>query len=293
MRPLCLLVLLVLTRPGMADPVDDPVDDMPIPPEALETVIDSTPEVYQPQAAAVLLRYQTALDQIVQGNLREARVLLEEGIRRYGDEPNLNLLLAFLLEREGRGAEAHRRLTAVAGESSVAAAYAGQATHAAPTVAVKAAATPTPARLPQPDVRLARLERAMARLVNKERAQLGLSPLTYDSTLAAVARAHSAEMRDHNYFAHESPTDALRAPLDRYRAVFRASPAIVAENVFRAWGDRHRLSAADVQEAHTSLMQSPSHRSNIVEPRVTRIGIGILANANGDIWVTQMFVRPR
>ena len=49
---------------------------------------------------------------------------------------------------------------------------------------------------------------------------------------------------------------------------------------------------SDAQAAHAALMKPPGHRSNILLPGVTRIGIGIMANATGDLWVTQMFARP-
>jgi uncharacterized protein YkwD len=272
----------------MADAVTDPA-------VTLETTVGTASAVPAPNTGAILLRYQTALDQIILGHLPEARVLLEDGIRQYGDDPNLNLLLGYLLQREGRNEEARQRLAAVAEKSTIAAAYAqGMSTPLAATVTAPTATTrQTPIRLAQPDARLTKLERAMAQLVNAERAKIGLNALTYDESLAEVARAHSAEMRDSNYFAHESPTAALRSPFDRYRAAFAAIPLVVAENIFRAWGTRHQLSDVDVQKAHASLMNSSGHRANILQPRVTRIGIGILANANGDIWVTQMFARPQ
>ena len=43
-------------------------------------------------------------------------------------------------------------------------------------------------------------------LVNKERAARGLRPLQWDEELRKVARAKSEDMRDRNYFAHDSPT---------------------------------------------------------------------------------------
>ena len=288
--PLC---LLLLTRCSFAAPTATTPDDaMPIADDAKAP----------PSAGAVLLRYQTALDQIALGHLTEARVILEDAIRRYGDEPNWNLLLAYLLEREGRDDDARQWLAAVADQSRVAA-YAAQPPSASPPSsasqpanAAQPATTPaatmkTAAEVPQADARLAKFEQAMAQMVNAERAKAGLAALTFDAKLSGVARAHSAEMRDRNYFAHESPTTALRQPLDRYRAAFQTMPAVLAENVFRAWGGRHQLGEDDVRKAHASLMASPGHRGNIMQARVTRIGIGILTNATGDIWVTQMFSR--
>ncbi|MDQ3812398.1 MAG: CAP domain-containing protein, partial [Armatimonadota bacterium] len=247
----------------------------------------------------MLLRYQLALDQLASGHLTEARVLLEDGLRRHGHRAELVLLLAYVLEREGRTTEARQRLAPIAKTSPVAAAYLaalsgappvggsvggspGQDTGAADTPQVEAP------RLDQPNAKLLRLERVLAQLVNAERAKAGLDALTLDEKLSSVARSHSAEMRDRQYFAHESPIRARRAPLDRYQAVFGTYPSMIAENVFRAWGSRHEPDEDDVRKAHQGLMNSPGHRANILRPGVTRLGIGLAANANGDIWVTQM-----
>lgn len=154
------------------------------------------------------------------------------------------------------------------------------------------AGTKSAAALPQTDARLVKLESLLFSYVNAARQKQGLKPLALDSTLSDIARAHSAEMRDKDYFAHESPTPELRNPLDRYQLGTRSTPRLVAENIFRAWGSRKQISDADALRAHNSLMNSPGHRANILRESPTRIGIGFVANENGDVWVTQMFSRP-
>lgn len=147
-------------------------------------------------------------------------------------------------------------------------------------------------RLTQADVNLDKLERALEGLVNAERARARLKPLTFEATLADVGRAHSAEMRDLNYFAHLSPTAGLSYACDRYCAACSATPPVVAENIYRAWGGGPRqISEADILQAHKSFMRSPTHRENILYPKLTHIGIGIVTNKNGDLWITQMFCR--
>lgn len=152
----------------------------------------------------------------------------------------------------------------------------------------------TPVRIAQNDAQLANLEKQMAQMVNAARRNANLSPLTFDENLSQVARAHSLEMRDKKYFAHESPMPNLRDPLDRYRAAFGQTPAMVAENVYRAWSSApQKVTLKSIQAAHASLMNSPHHRENILRDGVQRLGIGVVVNQNGDIWVTQMFSRPR
>lgn len=256
---------------------------------------------------AVLARYQLALDQISAGSLATARVVLEDGIRRFGPQNDLNLLLGYVLQREGKSDAARERLSQVPASplaSRFAAQLQGSETkpqsleNAAPqivpvaTTVAAAAKVPPSVALPQTDARLAKLEADMVELVNAERAKAGLKPLTIDDKLANVARAHSAEMRDKTYFAHESPTAELREPIDRYQSALNERPRVIAENIFRSWGAQRQITMSEIREGHDSLMHSPGHRDNILYAEVTHIGIGFAANGRGDLWITQMFLRP-
>ena len=48
------------------------------------------------------------------------------------------------------------------------------------------------------------MELAIAQKINEYRSSLELNQLAYDETIANVARAHSDDMRDRNYYAHET-----------------------------------------------------------------------------------------
>lgn len=255
-------------------------------------------------AGPATFRYQLALDQLALGDVSSARVLAEAARKTYGDSPEINMLLAYLLQREGRAVEAKAALESVRTGSPLAAAQSAQlsssgtaaktpppADRPSPSAAPVVVSRSTVASLPQADARLAALERYLVGKVNEERRKAGLAPLTIDSTLANTSRAHSAEMRDRKYFAHESPTENLREPLDRYRAVFNDTPSLVAENIYRSWGSPRRITERDIDEGHASLMKSPGHRANILLRDAQRIGVGIVANSTGDFWITEMFAR--
>ena len=272
------------------------------------------------QDANALARYQLALDQLATGATGTARVILEDSVRRYGPRPEINLLLAYILQREGNNIGALNAANQVAPTSTLASAFSNQLRGAAPANANNAAVSPynsqnngqnsvssgslavgtvpamatvtNSALLAQNDARLTKLELAMMEMVNAERAKERLNALQWNDDLSAVARAHSAEMRDKNYFSHESPTPGIITHLDRYRAAGHEAPRVIAENIFRAWGSPKQVSLGDVQAGHDALMQSPGHRANILFRDVTQIGIGIATNAKGDIWITQMFLRP-
>jgi uncharacterized protein YkwD len=238
-----------------------------------------------------------ALDQLARGEAGSARILLQDAIRSYGNQPELNVLLGYILQREGKADEARKWVASVNDTSPLSIEFSRRlgslAAPATPTSTSGTSVTipPNHISLEQSDARLEKLEKSLVDLVNAERTKNGLDELVIDDTLASVARAHSAEMRDRAYFSHESPTPALRTLMERYRAVFNSTPRTVAENIHRAWGRRHVPDQEDVNRAHESFMNSPTHRANVLLGRVTRIGIGIVANENGDIWVTQMFSR--
>src|SRR5439155_26982967 len=104
-------------------------------------------------------------------------------------------------------------------------------------------------------------------LTNKERTQRSLRQLVIDPLLITVARQHSLEMMEKNYFNHFSPTPGLKTPMDRYLKGlgFRPGYACVGENLFYC-------SVSDVERGHQAFMNSPSHRENVLYPQYERIG---------------------
>lgn len=107
-------------------------------------------------------------------------------------------------------------------------------------------------------------EQRMLQLVNQERAKAGLRQLQFDEQLREVARAHSLEMFQQGYFAHNSPTTGT--PFDRLREA-GVRFAVAGENL---------AYAPNVQIAHEGLMNSPGHRANILRPEFGRVGIGAI-----------------
>ncbi len=121
-------------------------------------------------------------------------------------------------------------------------------------------------------------------LVNADRARHGVPTLIWDGKLAEVARDHSADMRDNGYFGHRSPTTGLhtqRLEAAHYRAI--ASSENLAHNT-------------SIAEAQAGLMDSLGHRRNMLDPKVTHLGIGVVGEQGDDgdrrWWVTQIFSKP-
>ena len=60
------------------------------------------------------------------------------------------------------------------------------------------------------------LARLMVEVTNVSRAKAGITTLKYDTKLAAVAKAHSVDMVNKNYFSHNSPNGST--PFETYKS---------------------------------------------------------------------------
>ncbi|KFD42156.1 hypothetical protein HX99_06885 [Peptococcaceae bacterium SCADC1_2_3] len=120
-------------------------------------------------------------------------------------------------------------------------------------------------------------EQKMIDLINIQRSKYGLTPLKINADLTRAARLKANDMLENNYFSHTSPT--YGSPFNMLRQ-FDISYRTAAENL---------AGAPTVEMAHESLMNSPGHRANILNPNFTDIGIGVISGSvYGKIFV-QMF----
>lgn len=125
------------------------------------------------------------------------------------------------------------------------------------------------------------LETEVVRLVNVERSKRGLQQLTQNWELSRVARYKSQDMINKGYFDHQSPT--YGSPF-RMMESFGIRFSAAAENI--AYGQR------TPQEVMTSWMNSAGHRSNILSASFSQIGVGAAKDSKGNIYWTQMFIKP-
>lgn len=130
-------------------------------------------------------------------------------------------------------------------------------------------------------------------LINAERTSRDETPLVIDPYLQAAAREHSREMSDLHYFDHFSPTPGMTTPTDRYARQLRTA-SLAMPNAYLIGENIYYSSVFDVRYGvdygHQSLMHSPPHRANILDPRFSKIGVGIYTDSRGQVWVTQMFL---
>lgn len=128
-------------------------------------------------------------------------------------------------------------------------------------------------------------ERLMFKLVNDDRARFGLKPLEWSEEVAEIARAHSQDMKRHDFFAHVSPyRGALK---DRFEQA-RFAAYTMGENISRN---------DSVYDAQQGLMQSLGHRVNILSPTFTHVGIGVAIGrdpyGHRTLHLTQNFAVPQ
>ena len=113
--------------------------------------------------------------------------------------------------------------------------------------------------------RLSATEREVIQRLNDARAQHGLGALRPAPALSRAADRHSRDMLVRDFFDHPSSDGT---PFDqRVRRFARAS--MVGETL-ASLPDRHGGAATVVH----IWMTSPAHRAIVLDPRLTRVGVG-------------------
>ncbi len=116
----------------------------------------------------------------------------------------------------------------------------------------------------------------MRNLINAERKSRGLKKLCFNKKLIRAAKKHNDDMMEQGYFSHtglDGSTMRSRIEAENYNW------NRIAENI---------AINANVEKAHDALMNSPSHRDNILNPDLRHIGLGI-GVTGGNTYVTQVF----
>jgi cysteine-rich secretory family protein len=107
--------------------------------------------------------------------------------------------------------------------------------------------------------------------INSERTSRGLQPLSVASDLVSVARNWSSHMASSQTISHDPNISNEVSNWTR-----------LGDNVGRG---------PDVTSIHDAFMNSPEHRSNILDPEYTQIGVGVVAGSDDRLYVTEIFVR--
>jgi uncharacterized protein YkwD len=114
-------------------------------------------------------------------------------------------------------------------------------------------------------------EQALHELINRARDGRGLVELRLSDKLSKVARAHSSDMADGGKILYHS---CLTCRLQSWNW------SIAGENVGYA---------GTIARAHRLLMESPSHRANVLRSPFRTAGVGVVEKG-GRLWVTEIFL---
>ncbi len=118
---------------------------------------------------------------------------------------------------------------------------------------------------------------AVLKLVNQERTKQGLQALTLDKKLNNVAQLKAEDMRNKNYFDHNSPTYGSPFDLMRSQGVD-----------YRTAGENIAAGQTSAQKVMTDWMNSSGHRANILNGNYKKLGVGYCTGGSyGTYWVQE------
>ena len=140
------------------------------------------------------------------------------------------------------------------------------------------------------------VEQQIFALVNKERTKNGLSKLSWDNKLSMIAREHSKDMYERDFFDHVNPDGD--DPTDRAKSkgipITNGNWIGIAENIAQTpignvEGCGSVSSEKDISQcAMDGWMSSSGHRANILDENYDVIGVGIYCTTSM-CWDTQDF----
>ena len=127
------------------------------------------------------------------------------------------------------------------------------------------------------------LERKAFELINRQRVLTGLESLKWSDDAAKIARLHSENMANNQFFSHTGSDGSLvndradSAGVSKWRAI--------GENIAYNQGFEN-----PVEFAVERWMLSPKHRDNLLNSRWQESGIGIAVTENGTYYFTEVFL---
>ncbi len=132
-------------------------------------------------------------------------------------------------------------------------------------------------------VNVGSIERAAFEILNQKRRERGLQPLVWNVDLCNVARGHSQNMSEFQFFAHRGLDGKMvsdRAD-DRGLGKWQAIGENIAFN--RGFQD-------PVAKAVEGWLGSPTHMRNLLDDKWKESAIGVAVAEDGSYYFTQVFL---
>ncbi len=141
------------------------------------------------------------------------------------------------------------------------------------------------------------LEALILARTNEQRADHGLPACKYHRVLNKCARQHSEEMAALNYFSHESPVAEFSTVYQRMYSVFGFQGQGYGENIgMQSKSGESILENLSYEKLALEIMEmwmnSSGHRSTILDPDYTFLGVGcalVLEEGTAHFYYTQDF----
>lgn len=147
------------------------------------------------------------------------------------------------------------------------------------------------------------IERYIFNYTNNERNERGIDPLEWDDELAEIAREHSRDMIENDFFDHtnlagETPTDrakrhgySLHKDLGGgwYSEGIGENIATMATGYVQGHGYVNNDSESIARALVDSWMNSTGHRENILNQDYDKIGVGVAYDGSTHYYATQDF----
>ena len=118
-------------------------------------------------------------------------------------------------------------------------------------------------------------------LINQYRASIGLSRLSTSSPLTASSEWKSLHMASYGYFDHNDPAPPIARTAHQRALDCGYAGSWWGENI--AWG------YGSAQSVVNGWLGSAGHKANIENPNFSSTGVGVAANASGQLYWTQNF----
>jgi uncharacterized protein YkwD len=113
--------------------------------------------------------------------------------------------------------------------------------------------------------------------VNAARVRRRLPPLVWDPELESFALQVAEDMASRHYFGHTDPQGrTFQDRLHRARLDYRFASENMAFD-------------QDERSANMAFLHSPGHYQNIMDPHSRRLGVGVVAAGDGEVFYVEEF----
>lgn len=132
-------------------------------------------------------------------------------------------------------------------------------------------------------VNIVAVERVAFEMINQKRIENGLRPLAWNAELASVARVHSQNMAEYQFFGHRGLDGKMVS--DRADHIGLSKWRAIGENIAfnRGYQD-------PIAKAVEGWMNSPGHRHNLLEDSWKESAVGAAVAPDGSYYFTQVFL---